>query len=311
MQPNAQPKWRMKKEKINMSSTEAFAKRYINIENWETNEIVDAMFEGQLAAVSAALQSRQALIGAINASSKKLAKGGRILYLGAGTSGRLAALDAAELPPTFNWPYERAIALMAGGEVAYFKAVEGAEDCHLAGVEALKSVTISSDDVVIGLAASGNTPYVVAALAHAQSVGALTIAIGNNPQGLIKDVANYSLIADTGAEILAGSTRMKAGTAQKVILTCLSTGIFIKLGYVFRGRMVEMQPTNIKLQHRAVKMVAELTGASEMLAETTLEKANSSIKVAVVMLLKQVNLADASNLLLNAEGRLDKALADA
>lgn len=289
--------------------TEASAERFRGVEGWSTAEMVDALLEGQLAAAAAAWAARLPLARAIDEGAARLARGGRLLYLGAGTSGRLAALDAAELPPTFGWPYERAVALMAGGPEAFVRAAEGAEDDGPAAVAALNDARTGTDDVVIGLAASGRTPYVVAGLAHARTLGALTIAIGNNPSGAIGAAAEIHLAADTGAEVLAGSTRMKAGTAQKALLNCLSTGLFLRMGYVYRGRMVEMRPTNVKLHRRAVRMVADLTDTEPAAAEGALAAAGGSIKAAVVMLARGLDAAAAEALLARADGRLHVALA--
>jgi N-acetylmuramic acid 6-phosphate etherase len=291
-----------------MIPTETAAARYVGLENWCTTDMVDALLESQMAAIAATHAARDHLAQAIDLGAARLQMGGRLLYLGAGTSGRLAALDAAELAPTFGWPTDRAIALMAGGSTAFVHAAEGAEDDGPAAIGALDGVQLQAGDVVVGLAASGRTPYVVAGLAHARNIGALTIAIGNNPTGAITQVAQIALTAATGAEVLAGSTRMKAGTAQKALLNCLSTGIFIKMGYVFRGRMVEMRPTNEKLQARAVQMVAELADVPAHRAAEVLSQAGGSIKLAVVMLLCDLVCTDAQAALAAADGRLHRAL---
>lgn len=290
------------------STTESFAHRFGAIENWPTAEVVDAMIEGQMAAIAAIGAAKPQLTAAIDAAAESLLAGGRLIYLGAGTSGRLATLDAAELPPTFSWPYERAIAVMAGGPKAITHAVEGAEDSTTESVAALKALNLGAHDVVIGVAASGNTPFVIAGLDYANSLGAVTISVYNNVFGKLGEVARFPLLGATGAEVIAGSTRMKAGTAQKALLTCLSTGIFIRMGYVYRGRMVEMRPTNIKLQARAERMVAELADASLRDATAALAAAEGSIKVAVVMLLSSIDAAEAKLRLEQAQGKLHAAL---
>jgi N-acetylmuramic acid 6-phosphate etherase len=291
-----------------MIPTESAAGRYLGLESWTTPDMVDALLESQMTATAAAFGARDALALAVDQAAERLLNGGRLLYLGAGTSGRLAALDAAELAPTFGWPTDRAIALMAGGPNAFIHAAEGAEDDGPAAIAALDSVHMTAADVVIGLAASGRTPYVVAGLTHARAQGALAVAIGNNPTGAITQAADIALTAATGAEVLAGSTRMKAGTAQKALLNCLSTGVFIKMGYVYRGRMVEMRPTNQKLHIRAVQMVAELADAAPAQAEAALAQADGSIKLAVVMLLRNLPLDAAKQVLADANGRLNRAL---
>ncbi|HTM77662.1 MAG TPA: N-acetylmuramic acid 6-phosphate etherase [Devosia sp.] len=292
-----------------MVPTETASARYSSIEDWSSLELVDGIVEGQFAAIAAVQAARAEIATAIEAMAARLAEGGRIIYLGAGTSGRVAAQDGAELPPTFNWPYERAITLMAGGPGALLQAVENAEDNREAAVVALQGVGVHPSDVVIGIAASGNTPYVVAGLDHARSMGALTIGMLNNPAGLVGKAAEISIILDTGAELLAGSTRMKAGTAQKAALIALSTGVMVRLGYVYRGKMVEMRPTNAKLRERSALMVADLTGADLAVARATLEQAGGVIKLAVVMLERSWSVAQAQAALDAAGGNLRRALA--
>ena len=216
--------------------------------------------------------------------------------------------DGAELPPTFNWPYERAITLMAGGQGAVFHAVEGAEDKESLAVEGLDGINVAENDVVIALAASGRTPYAIGGLVHARKVGALTIGIFNNRGGRLGEVAEIPVLIDTGAEILAGSTRMKAGTAQKAALNCISTGVMIRLGFVYRGLMVEMKPTNTKLQDRAVNMVATLTDTDYATSQAALTEAGGVIKLATVMLLKGLDRAAAEAVLAKAGGNLRTAL---
>lgn len=291
-----------------MIPTERAAQRYRHVESWPTRDIVDAMLEGQIAAVSASYAAAPAMAEAVDHAVAQLERGGRLIYMGAGTSGRLGAIDAAELPPTYGWPPVRALSLMAGGPKAFVTAVEGAEDDGAAAVAALQEVGLTERDVVIGLAASGRTPYVVEGLRHARASGALTVAVGNAPEGAIGTVAAFYLLADTGPEVVAGSTRMKAGTAQKALLTCFSTAIFVRMGYVFQGRMVEMRPTNEKLQHRAVEMVAELADVSRAQAEAAMSDADGSIKTAIVMLTRQVARAEAEACLERANGRLHIAL---
>ncbi|WP_375449626.1 N-acetylmuramic acid 6-phosphate etherase [uncultured Devosia sp.] len=292
-----------------MSTTESASSRYSSIENWSSIELVDGIVEGQFAAIAAVQAARGDIARAIEAMAERLAGSGRIIYLGAGTSGRVAAQDGAELPPTFNWPYERAITLMAGGPGALLRAVENAEDDRDAAVAGLQGLGVGKDDVVIGIAASGNTPFVVAGLEHARRLGALTIGMLNNPGGLVGKAAEIAILLDTGAELLAGSTRMKAGTAQKAAMIALSTGVMVRLGYVYGGKMVEMRPTNAKLRERSVLMVADLTGAEPDVARTTLAQADGVIKLAVVMLARGLTAEQAQGALDAAKGNLRRALA--
>jgi N-acetylmuramic acid 6-phosphate etherase len=291
-----------------MSTTESASPRYATLEEWSSDDLVAGILEGQYAAIAAVQTASAAISEAINRSAERLARGGRLIYLGAGTSGRIATQDAAELPPTFNWPYERAITLMAGGQQAVFRAVEGAEDSEQLAIDALDGIGIAADDVVIGLAASGRTPYAIAGLAHARSKGALTMGIFNNREGRLGEVADIPILLETGGEVLSGSTRMKAGTAQKAALNCISTGIMIRLGFVYRGLMVEMRPTNVKLQDRAVKMVAALAEAEYEVAADALKVAEGSIKLATTMLVLKLDRDAAQQVLDAAGGNLRTAL---
>lgn len=291
-----------------MASTESASRRYTNIEDWSSEDLVHGIIDGQLSAVAAVQAAAGPIIGAIDAATERLRDGGRLIYVGAGTSGRIATQDAAELPPTFNWPYERAIPVMAGGAGALVHAAEGAEDDGKAARQALADLNLDGEDVVIALAASGRTPYAIAALEHAREIGALAIGIYNNPGGRLGEVADVPVLVETGAELLAGSTRLKAGTAQKVVLNCISTGIMIKLGFVYRGLMVEMRATNDKLRERAELMVAELAGCEIETGRETLAEAGGSIKIATVMLLQSVSRADAEALLAKEGGNLRAAL---
>ena len=291
-----------------MSTTEGASARYADIETWSTAELVEGMVESQFAAIAAVSAARGAITQAIDAMAERLRDNGRIIYLGAGTSGRVGAQDGAELPPTFNWPYGRAITLMAGGPGALLRAVENAEDSVTAAAEGLDVLALTRADVVIGLAASGNTPYVVAGLTHARERGALTIGIVNNPGGRVGRAAEIEVLLHTGPEFLAGSTRMKAGTAQKVALNTISTGVMIRLGFVYRGLMVEMRPTNAKLRERSLRMVVQLTGAEPELARRTLDEAGGVIKLATVMLLRRFSRLEAQAALDAASGNLRKAL---
>jgi N-acetylmuramic acid 6-phosphate etherase len=290
------------------STTESASARYASIEDWSTAELVDGIVEGQLAGIAAVRAARASIVKAIEAAAERLVGGGRIIYIGAGTSGRIAAQDGAELPPTFSWPYERAITLMAGGPDALVKAVENAEDGREAAATALDEIGAGPGDVVIGLAASGSTPFVVAGLTHARKLGALTIGIINNPGGQVGAVSEIEVLLDTGAELLAGSTRMKAGTAQKAALNAISTGVMIRLGYVYRGKMVEMRLSNAKLRDRAANMVAELTGADVETAQKTLTEAGGVIKLATVMLARSMSRKEADAALAAAGGNLRRAL---
>jgi N-acetylmuramic acid 6-phosphate etherase len=290
-------------------TTEGASARYADIEDWSTRELVSGMVESQFTAIAAVAAAGEGLAQAIDAIAARLGANGRIIYIGAGTSGRIGAQDGAELPPTFNWPYERAITLMAGGPGALLQAVENAEDSTTAAAEGLDALGLTPNDAVIGLAASGSTPYVVAGLEHSRAKGALTVGLYNAPGGRVGQAAEIGILLDTGHEFLSGSTRMKAGTSQKVALNIISTGVMIRLGFVYRGLMVEMRPTNAKLRERSVRMVMALTDADDATVRATLAEAGGVIKLAVVMLNKGLGRADAQAALDAVGGNLRKALA--
>lgn len=293
-----------------MSKTEAISPRYTHLETWPLTDLVAALAESQFTAIAAVQAAGPALARAVAAAADRLARGGRLIYLGAGTSGRLAALDAAELPPTFGWPPDRALALIAGGPGALSTAIEGAEDDGHAAETTLATLGCGPDDVVIGIAASGTTPFPVAGLRAALASGALTIGIANNPDSALVAIAEIGITLDTGPEPIAGSTRMKAGTAQKVALTTFSTALMVELGFVYQGRMVEMRPTNAKLRRRAVTMVADLAGTDPDTASSALDAAEGSIKLATVMLRLDLSAVAARAHLKAKGGTLRAALGD-
>ena len=224
---------------------------------------MEAMWEGQLAAVAAIGRALPAITAATDAASQALGDRGRLIYVGAGTSGRVAVQDGAELTPTFAWPNERLRFIIAGGESAFVTSVEGAEDDVADAIKHINAARLSPRDVVIAVSASGTTPFTVAALQQAGSFQAVTIGVANNPGTALLTSAKYPVLVETGRELIAGSTRMKAGTAQKVVLNLISTGIMLRLGRVYRGMMVNMQMTNAKLKRRAEAMVARIASCSE------------------------------------------------
>jgi N-acetylmuramic acid 6-phosphate etherase len=272
-------------------------------------ESVLRLMNSEEARVSGAVaEALPQISGAVELLVEGWRRGGRWIYVGAGTSGRLAALDAAECPPTFGVPPERILALIAGGESAAGQAMEDAEDDGAAAVRDLEGSDLVSTDVVVGLAASGRTPYVLAAVEHASEAGCATIGISNNLGSRLTAIADVGIELDTGPEILTGSTRLKAGTAQKMVLNMLSTASFAQLGKVHENFMVDVQATNEKLRHRARRMVQETTGASETEAGELLRAAGGSAKVAIVMGGTGVCAAEAQGLLDTARGSVRRAL---
>lgn len=293
-----------------LPSTEAASPRHRALDAWDSLTGLTALWEGQMAAIAAIGPALPALAQAADAAASRLAPGqGRLLYAGAGTSGRLAALDAAELPPTFDWPHDRSGLILAGGAGSLIRAVEGAEDDVTAAEQAVAALAAGPGDVLIGLAASGGTPFTRAAIRAARAAGTLTIGIANSPDAPLLTEAEHGVLIETGAEAIAGSTRMKAGTAQKAVLTLLSTEIMIRLGRIHEGRMVEMRPTNAKLQARACRMVAEIAGCPAAEAETALKTADGHIKTAIVMVVSGLDARQAQALLSDHAGILRKALA--
>lgn len=234
--------------------------------------------------------------------------GGRWIFIGAGTSGRLAALDAAECQPTFSAPPGRVLALLAGGPSAARRSVEGAEDDRMAAVRDLEGQALHPNDVVVGLAASGRTPYVVSAIEHASEMGCATVGISNNAGSELGAAASVAIELETGPEILTGSTRLKAGTSQKMVLNMLSTTAFARLGKVYENLMVDLQAANEKLAQRARRIVREVTGLPEDEADELLVQAGGSVKTAVVMGKTGISSADASRLLKTADGNVRQAL---
>lgn len=274
-----------------------------------TSEIVCILVEGQASALAAAQAAVPQLAAAADVVAVQLAKGGRLFYVGAGTSGRLAVLDAAECPPTFGSSPDTVVALMAGGETANTRAIEGAEDDAEAGADALRAQGLTADDVVVGIAASGRTAYVVGALRHARDLGVPTVAIVNNAGSPMAGVAAHAVELLTGPEVIAGSTRLSAGTAQKIALSTLSTAVMVRLGKTYGPYMIDMHASNLKLRRRALRMIQRITNADEDTAAHTLSDADGSLKTAVVVLLANCSVSEAKRRLDLAGGRVRDAVA--
>ena len=234
--------------------------------------------------------------------------GGRLIYMGAGTSGRLGVLDAVECVPTFGIDEGMVVALLAGGESAMFKAKEGIEDQESSGAGDLKNIVLREADIVVGIAASGRTPYVIGGLKYATEIGAKTVALSCNPNAEIANYAELAMLPIVGPEPLSGSTRMKSGTAQKMVLNILSTASMIRMGKSYKNFMVDVKATNEKLIARGIKMIMQVTDVSYSIAEDTLSKADNQVKVAILMLLAKVDVIEAERLLDDADGFLRKAL---
>jgi N-acetylmuramic acid 6-phosphate etherase len=265
-------------------ATETVDPRFRDIDAWDTATAIEAMWEGQMSAIAALRGALPAITSASNAAAERLRIGrGRLIYAGAGTSGRVAVQDGAELPPTFDWPQERIAFLMAGGDGAFTRSIEGAEDDIADAKSRVDALAANSADVLIGVAASGSTPFTLAAINQAALTGALTVGIANNDRTPILSACAFPILLPTGSELVAGSTRMKAGTAQKAVLNLLSTSIMLRLGRVYQGRMVHMRPNNLKLEARAERMVAELADCDLEAAKRALGLAAGDVKSAIMI----------------------------
>lgn len=288
-------------------ATENISPRFAELDAWSPAAMLAAMWEGQLAAVASVGQALPAIAAAAEAALPGLIAGGRLVYAGAGTSGRIGVQDGAELPPTFDWPQARILLLMAGGDAAFTRSIEGAEDDAAAGEAAVAAHCIGPDDVVIGVAASGSTPFTTALVRAAAARGAVTVGVANSPGGSLLAASAHPILVETAPEVLAGSTRMKAGTAQKIVLNLFSTLVMIRLGRVHRGLMVDMQARNDKLRLRALRMLRHLTGCDEDTARAALAQTDGHVKPAV-LIVHGLERAAAEALLTENAGSLRRAL---
>ncbi len=288
-------------------ATEQISPRYLNLDSWSTTEMMAAMYEGQLSAAAAVRGALNDIAAAVDDAVPALQRGGRIVYAGAGTSGRIAVQDGTELPPTFGWPADRIVYAMAGGLGALVESVEGAEDDEEAGAAAMIDARIGPDDVVLGIAASGTTPFTIGALRAASAAGAVTIALANNAGAPLLEVARHRIVVETGTEAIAGSTRMKAGTAQKIVLNLFSSAVMVQLGRVYLGLMVHMRASNAKLRRRAESMVSQIVGCDAEDAARHVEQAEGDVKTAV-MLGFGLEPAEAAAVLERHDGNLRHAL---
>jgi N-acetylmuramic acid 6-phosphate etherase len=257
---------------------------------------------------AAVAEQAESIARAIEFIAHRLSHGGRLIYIGAGTSGRLGILDAAECPPTFRSDPSQVVGIIAGGPSAMLKAVEGAEDSPDLAAEDLRKIDLCSHDVLVGIATSGRTPYVIGGLDYARSQGACTIGLACNKDALLSSRADVSIIPVVGPEVLSGSTRMKAGTATKMVLNMLSTGAMVQMGKTYGNLMVDMNATNVKLMERAKRIVSTLTGLAADAAATLLDRCNGEVKTAIVSHRLGLSPEDARAALQTARGHLRRAL---
>lgn len=290
-------------------STETVSPRYFDLDAWSPLEALTAMWEGQMSAVAAVRPALPALAAAADEAAQRLGVDGRLVYVGAGTSGRLGVQDGVELTPTFNWPTSRVAYAMAGGDKALLRSVENAEDDSDAARAAMQALNLTRSDVVIGVAASGGTPFTVAAIEEARASGALTLGVASNPDAALLKAAEHPVLIETGPEVVAGSTRMKAGTAQKIVLNLFSTLVMIRLGHVYRGMMVDMRATNAKLRLRGERMVQKIVGCDPQTAHEAFAASGGDVKVALLVA-NDVEPGRARSILARNGGNLRQALAD-
>ena len=294
--------------RLEQIATEARNAKSTNLDTLGSTEFVALMQDEDRHCSEAVQRAGPEIARALDAIVARMERGGRLVYCGAGTSGRLGVLDAVECPPTFSTPSGTVLGLIAGGEGAFVKAVEGAEDDQELGARDLQRVGIAAHDAVVGITASGRTPYVLGAFAEAERSGALRIAVVCSAGGPVAARAEIAITLLCGPEVLTGSTRLKAGTATKMVLNMLSTGAFVRLGKTYSNLMVDVQTTNAKLRSRARRIVAQATGLEEAAANEVLERCGNEVKTAIVAALRGVGPEKARSLLAATGGRVRVAL---
>lgn len=280
----------------------------MHIDTLSTLDMVKLINQEDHRVAEAVAEVTDKIAAAIDVIADRLSKGGRLIYCGAGTSGRLGILDAVECPPTYSTEPEMVQALMAGGYPAIFKAVEGAEDSKELGVQDMQNINFAAGDVLVGIAASGRTPYVLGCMEYAKELGAPTVSVTCCPGSVLDNFADIGIAPCPGPEVITGSTRMKSGTAQKMVLNMLSTGTMIKLGKVYGNLMVDVKPSNEKLVRRCVTIVCNATGCDDATATAALEACEYRPKTAIVMVLCGVSAEEAKAMLAKADGRVAKVL---
>jgi N-acetylmuramic acid 6-phosphate etherase len=297
-----------KEPELGLLRTEQVDSKFQMLDVMTVSELLQAMNESDAEVPKAVSLVLPRIEKAIDGVVDRMLQGGRLIYMGAGTSGRLGVLDAAECGPTFSVSTDQVVAFIAGGDKALRNPVEGAEDRPELGEADLKTANLSQLDVVVGIAASGRTPYVLGGLAYAKSIGALTIAITCNPDSEAGKISDHALDVDSGPELLAGSTRLKSGTAQKMILNMISTISMVRLGKTFGNLMVDLQISNEKLQDRAVRIIEKATGASKLESTEALKASGHEVKVAILMLLLNIEPDAARERLHASSNRIREAL---
>lgn len=291
--------------------SEARNPKSMSIDLLPTEDILAIMNREDELVPSAVARVIPEIAKAVDEIVRAFREGGRLIYIGAGTSARLGVLDASECPPTFSVPEGMVVGLIAGGPKAILHAVEGAEDDVEEGKRNLQEINLSAKDVVVGIAVSGRTPYVVGALTYAQSIGAKTISLTCNPHSTLVEMADIAIAPVVGPEVVTGSTRLKSGTAQKLVLNMLTTASMIRIGKTYENLMVDLTISNQKLEARAIRIIAEATGCSADIAESHLKKSGNNVKRAILMILTGMEAQDADLALTRHDGFLRKAIAEA
>lgn len=289
-------------EKLSLLTTEEFNPKSQTLDEMSTNEILTIMNEEDQTIALAVNRVIPAIEETIEKVVIAFKNGGRLIYIGAGTSGRIGVLDAVECPPTFSTSPELVQAILAGGETAMFHAVEGAEDDELLGASDLQKLNVNENDVIIGIAASGRTPYVKGALVYANSCHATTVSLSSNENSVISTYAAIKIEVVTGPEVLTGSTRLRAATAHKMILNMITTTSMIKTGKVYKNLMVDLNASNFKLRERAKQMVCSITDVSYEEAEVVLKQTEFDVKLAIVMIFTNVDKSQAQQLIAQSGG---------
>ncbi|MER9866495.1 N-acetylmuramic acid 6-phosphate etherase [Mesorhizobium sp. M0136] len=284
--------------------------RTIDIDLLPTIEVLRKINDEDKGVAAAVEKVIPEIAAAVDRIVSAFQKGARLVYLGAGTSGRLGVLDASECPPTFGVPEDMVVGLIAGGDDALVRSAEGAEDDPKQGVKALQDIKLTADDVVVGIAVSGRTPYVIGGLTYAKQVGATTVALSCNPRSTIAGIADIAISPVVGPEVLTGSTRLKSGTAQKLVLNMLSTASMIRIGKSYQNLMVDLNPSNKKLVARAVRIVMQTTGCAAQQARQALDQTGNDVKLAILVTITGMGVEEARKALANAGGFLRKAIGE-
>lgn len=293
---------------LDQLTTEARNPRSYELDALSALEIIQLINSEDAMVAAAVSRATPDIAAAIDIIAQRMGRGGRLIYVGAGTSGRLGVLDAVECPPTFSTDPSQVVGLIAGGEEAFMQAVEGAEDSSQQGATDLERLGLVEQDIVVGISASGRTPYVIGALDYARSVGAAAIGFSCNADAELRRHANLNIITVVGPEVLAGSTRMKAGTATKMVLNMLTTGAMVRMGKSWSNLMVDVRATNVKLEERALRIVQTVTACSEAEARVLLNECDGEVKTAIVAQQLKLSPVRARERLATADGHLSKIL---